>query len=206
MHRIAWIGWAELRNFMIVQLGTKQINDSSGGNPASQRQCVRQKGDGDPDQPWRHACTHTSLPFASVPARELARSRCHDGWMDGSSPALTHPHRSMDGALSWAARVVSRLQQQRHPSIHGPGRVMRCTHLQQTLLEFGTLHAAAPLVGSTQQSAEPSFTSTRPGSTRDSTMHSKEIKGAKGIESLPLCCDRSPNKEKGPGWASTHVA
>jgi len=76
MHRIAWIGWAELRNFMIVQLGTKQINDSSGGNPASQRQCVRQKGDGDPDQPWRHACTHTSLPFASVPARELARSRC----------------------------------------------------------------------------------------------------------------------------------
>jgi len=71
MHRIAWIGWAELRNFMIVQLGTKQINDSSGGNPASQRQCVRQKGDGDPDQPWRHACTHTSLAFASVPAREL---------------------------------------------------------------------------------------------------------------------------------------
>ena len=123
--------------------------------------------------------------------------------MDGSSPALTHPHRSMDGALSWAARVVSRLQQQRHPSIHGPGRVMRCTHLQQTLLEFGTLHAAAPLVGSTQQSAEPSFTSTRPGSTRDSTMHSKEIKGAKGIESLP-CAAIDLQTKKGAGLGIGH--
>ena len=195
----------ELHNFIIVQLGTKQINDSGGGNPASQRQCVRQKGDGDPDQPWRHACTHTSLPFASVPARELARSRCHDGWMDHHQHLPTHTDRWMapcHGPLEWSPDSSSNAI---HPSIHGPGRVMRCTHLQQTLLEFGTLHAA-PLVGSTQQSAEPSFTSTRPGSTRDSTMHSKEIKGAKGIESLPLCCDRSPNKEKGPGWASTHVA
>ena len=112
----------------------------------------------------------------------------------------TYPHRSMHLVMGRSSGLQTPAAT---PSIHGPGRVMRCTHLQQTLLEFGTLHAAAPLVGSTQQSAEPSFTSTRPGSTRDSTMHSKEIKGAKGIESLP-CAAIDLQTKKGAGLGIGH--
>ena len=122
-----------------------------------------------------------------------------DGWIITS----TYPPTPIDGWRLVMGRSSGRLQTPAAtPSIHGSGRVMRCTHLQQTLLEFGTLHAA-PLVGSTQQSAEPSFTSTRPGSTRDSTMHSKEIKGAKGIESLP-CAAIDLQTKKGAGLGIGH--